>query len=64
MNTTKAKKTGIFGQATMQKFRNMDTSISVDNLNRLCAVLGMQPGDIIYYTEEENDRKKINCFYQ
>lgn len=58
INTTKAKSTGIFGQATMKKFRDGDTSISLDNLNRLCAVLEMQPRDIIKYVETEEDREK------
>lgn len=58
INTTRAKSTGIFGQETMKKFRNGDTSISLDNLNRLCAVLEMQPRDIIKYVETEEDRKK------
>lgn len=58
INTTTAKNTGIFGQATMKKFRDGDTSISLDNLNRLCAVLEMQPRDIIKYIETENDREK------
>ena len=58
INTTRAKNTGIFGQETMKKFRNGDTSISLDNLNRLCAVLEMQPRDIIKYVETEEDRKK------
>lgn len=59
INTTKAKESGIFGQATMKKFRDGDTSISLDNLNRLCCVLEMQPRDIIKYVETEEDRKKI-----
>lgn len=59
INTTVAKKTGIFGQATMKKFKEKDTSISLDNLNRLCAVLEMQPRDIIKYVETEEDREKI-----
>lgn len=58
INTTRAKSTGIFGQETMKKFRNGDTSISLDNLNRLCAVLEMQPRDIIKYVETEEDREK------
>lgn len=58
INTTKAKNTGIFGQATMKKFRDKDTSISLDNLNRLCAVLEMQPRDIIKYVETDEDREK------
>ena len=58
INTTRPKSTGIFGQETMKKFRNGDTSISLDNLNRLCAVLEMQPRDIIKYVETEEDREK------
>lgn len=58
INTTEAKKSGIFGQETMRKFKNNDTSISLDNLNRLCCVLEMQPRDIIKYVETENDKKK------
>ena len=58
VNTTKAKNTGLFGQETMRKFRAGDTSISLDNLNRLCCVLEMQPRDIIKYVETENDRQK------
>ena len=58
VNTTTAKNTGIFAQETMRKFRAGDTSISLDNLNRLCCVLEMQPRDIIKYVETENDRQK------
>lgn len=58
INTTTAKNTGIFGQATMKKFRDGDTSISLDNLNRLCAVLEMQPRDILKYIETDEDREK------
>lgn len=58
INTTKAKNTGIFGQETMRKFRIGDTKISLDNLNRLCAVLEMQPRDIIKYVETDEDREK------
>lgn len=59
INTTKAKKTGVFGQATMKKFKDGDTNISLDNLNRLCCVLEMQPRDIIKYVETDDDREKI-----
>lgn len=58
ITTTTAKNTGIFGQATMKKFRDGDTSISLDNLNRLCAVLEMQPRDILKYIETDDDREK------
>ena len=59
INTTTAKKTGLFAQTTMKKFKEGDTSISLDNLNRLCAVLEMQPRDIIKYVETEDDKEKI-----
>lgn len=59
INTTVARQSGIFAQATMKKFKNNDTSISLDNLNRLCCVLEMQPRDIIKYVETENDKKEI-----
>ena len=59
INTTTAKKSGIFAQDTMRKFKNKDTSISLDNLNRLCCVLEMQPRDIIKYVETDIDREKI-----
>lgn len=59
INTTTAKKTGIFGQTTMLKFRNNDTSITLDNLNRLCCILELQPRDILKYVETENDEKNI-----
>lgn len=59
INTTTAKKSGIFAQDTMKKFKNKDTNISLENLNRLCCVLEMQPRDIIKYVETDIDREKI-----
>ncbi|WP_418664779.1 helix-turn-helix domain-containing protein [Anaerobutyricum hallii] len=58
ITTTTAKRTGLFSQNVMKKFKNSDTSITLDNLNRLCAVLEMQPRDIIKYVETEEDREK------
>lgn len=59
INTVTAKKTGIFAQATMKKFRDNDTSISLENLNRLCCVLEMQPRDILKFVETDEDRENI-----
>lgn len=59
INTTIAKKSGIFGQDTMRKFRNGDTKISLEVLNRLCCVLEMQPRDLIRFVETDEDREKI-----
>lgn len=58
-NSTTARNTGVFSQTTMKKFREMDTSISLDNLNRLCCILEMQPRDIIKYVETDADKEKI-----
>ncbi|CUN87495.1 Predicted transcriptional regulator [[Eubacterium] contortum] len=59
INTTTAKNTGLFSQSTMRKFRDNDTSISLDNLNRLCCILEMQPRDLIKFVETEDDRENI-----
>ena len=59
VNTSTAKKTGLFAQSTMRRFRDGDTSISCDVLNRLCAILEMQPRDILKYVETDEDREKI-----
>lgn len=59
LNTTKAKKTGVFGQDTMRKFKTGDTRISIEVLNRLCCLLEMQPMDILKYVETEEDKEKI-----
>ena len=58
-NTTTAKKTGIFSQETMRKFKVGDTTISLDSLNRLCCILEMQPRDIIIYIETDSDKENI-----
>lgn len=59
INTTTAKENKVFAQATMKKFKEKDTNISLDNLNRLCCVLEMQPRDIIKFIETDEDREKI-----
>lgn len=57
--TNTARITGTFSQSSMAKFKNGDTTISLDNLNRLCAILGLQPEDIIeYYDTPNEDRFK------
>ena len=55
INTTTAKNTGIFGQETMKKFKEGNTKISLDNLNRLCAVLEMQPSCLLYTSDAADD---------
>ncbi len=43
----------------MRKFKNGDTRISIEVLNRLCCLLEMQPRDILKYVETETDRNDI-----
>ena len=59
INTTIVKQNKLFSQSTMKKFKEKDTTISSDNLNRLCCVLEMQPKDIIKFIETDEDRKNI-----
>lgn len=60
LDGTTNKKLGIFGQSTMQKFRKGDTNITIDNLNRLCSILEMQPRDILKYVETDSDRENFS----
>ena len=49
----KLRKNKIFGEATIQKFRNKEY-INFDNLEKLCFLLECQPSDIIEYVKEDN----------
>lgn len=51
----------IFGEATMTKFRRKEY-INFDNLNLLCELLECQPGDIIEYVKEnqQKDGLRVN----
>lgn len=49
----KLRKDKIFGEATIQKFRNKEY-INFDNLEKLCFLLDCQPSDIIEYVKEDN----------
>lgn len=61
-----AKTTKILSQDT-KKNKNWDTNIALESLNRICAILNMQPEDLILYedNEEENCKcKKCNNLFQ
>ena len=53
-STYKLRKDKIFGEATIQKFRNGEM-VSYENINTLCKVLNCQPGDIMEYVEDESE---------
>lgn len=46
----KLRKDKIFGEATIQKFRNKE-HINFDNLDTLCILLECQPSDIIEHVD-------------
>lgn len=53
-NTNYIRINKILGEATMTKFRKKDTSITIDNLERVCKLLNCQPGDIIEYVPDQD----------
>lgn len=59
-NTYKAKTTKLLSQDTLKKIKKEDTNISLESINRICMILGMQPSDLIEYVEIEEEKKKYN----
>ena len=53
-STYKLRNDKIFGEATIQKFRNGEL-VSWDNIETICKLLSCQPGDIIEYTPENQE---------
>lgn len=51
--TYRIRKENLFAQATLTKFRSGQI-ISADNLDRLCSILNLQPGDILEYVPDES----------
>lgn len=51
-STYKIRQEKIFGQATLQKFRQEEL-VSWDNINTLCTLLNCQPADILEYIPDE-----------
>ena len=49
-NTNKIRTDGLLSQSTLQKLRE-GKGLAWDNIERLCALLECQPGDLLEYTE-------------
>lgn len=65
MTSYKAQKTGVLSQDTWRKIKNNNANISMESLNRICAILKMQPEHLIYYENVEDEEKEIlNKFNQ
>ena len=56
-NTNRLRKEKIFGESTMQMFRT-NAEVPYKSINRLCALLGCQPGDILEYAPDEESSIK------
>lgn len=59
INTTKVKEMGIIPQVTFYKMkRGEPVGLRSESLDRLCALLGCQPGDLMEYVPDlaEDDR--------
>lgn len=50
-NTNRIRTEGLFSQSTLQKLRE-GKGLSWENIERLCALLECQPGDLIEYVPE------------
>ena len=63
VNKYKAKKTKVIGQETLKKLAEENvTGVTLKTLNTVCAILELQPKDILEYVEtpeDEADRIKI-----
>ena len=55
-STYRIRKEKIFGEATVQKFRNAEL-VSLENIATLCKLLNCQPGDIMEYVPDEEGIK-------
>lgn len=51
-STYRIRKEKLLAESTVQAFRKGEL-VSLDNIARICELLGCQPGDILEYREEE-----------
>lgn len=52
ITTYRIRKENLISQAALTKMKNGDGNIDTRTLERLCALLQCQPGDIMEYVEE------------
>lgn len=56
-STTRLRREKIIGEATIQQLRT-NQLVSWATMNKICAILNCQPGDIIEYIEEDQTKKE------
>lgn len=52
-NTNYIRKNKLLAEATLQKIRNCDTSLTLKNINIICQLLNCQISDIIEYIPDD-----------
>lgn len=52
-STYRLRSDKLLSESTIQKFRNGDTTISLDSLDTVCKLLNCQPSDIISYRKKD-----------
>ena len=57
-STARLRKEKIFGERTMQEFRSNGV-IPYKSIDRLCSLLGCQPGDVLEYVPDDADGGEI-----
>jgi len=55
ITTYKIRKDNLISQAALTKMKNGNGNIDTRTLERLCAVLHCQPGDLMEYVEEGSE---------
>lgn len=50
-NTTRLRREKILSESTIQALR-IGKMVSIENISRICSMLGCQPGDILEYKED------------
>ena len=58
-NMYQAKKTKILSQDTLKKIKNDDTNITLESINKVGALLDMQPKDLLIYIEDKDEQEKL-----
>lgn len=53
-NTNYIRKNKLLAEATLQKIRNCDTSLTLKNINIICQLLDCQISDIIEYIPDKD----------
>lgn len=59
MTAYKAQKTGVLSQDTWRKIKNKNANISMESLNRICAILNMQPEHLIRFRDVNKEQEEI-----